>query len=155
MSQRGCGLREHDDVFRLYRLFAKKSERTVAQADFPTRRIAQSCCPLATWPGRRNVLGSLPSPQSLNEPKSLYHGPSGTIGFNSIQTRNWLRSSRLILRSCMHSARWSRAAGGAVTRFRFEALFTKHHSPNTKRPSSLPSCLTCSGSLAARKRSAS
>jgi hypothetical protein len=32
-------------------------------------------------------LGSLPAPQRLNEPKPLYHGPSGTLGLSSIQTR--------------------------------------------------------------------
>ena len=44
-----------------------------------------------------------PHPQSLNEPKSLYQGPSGTSGFDSSQTRSRLRSSNPIVRSCI---RW-------------------------------------------------
>jgi len=36
--------------------------------------------PLAGCPFRRNVLGNSPSPQILNDPKSLYHGPSGASG---------------------------------------------------------------------------
>src|SRR5208337_2276228 len=44
-----------------------------------TRRDSlYSSCPFAIWPRRRNVLGNLPSPHSLNEAKSLNHGPSGT-----------------------------------------------------------------------------
>jgi hypothetical protein len=68
--------------------------------------------PLRTWPARRNVFGYAPSPQSLKDPKSLYHGPSGTLGLDSIQSRKRLRSCRLILRSCMASTRWARIPTG-------------------------------------------
>lgn len=62
-------------------------------------------------------MGNLPSPQSLNEPKSLYHCPSETFGFDSIQTRNWLRSVTPMLRSCIRSTRWSRMAAGSRDQF--------------------------------------
>src|SRR5207249_12082934 len=39
--------------------------------------------PLAACPFKRNVLGNSPSPQILNDPKSLYHGPSGASGSDS------------------------------------------------------------------------
>jgi hypothetical protein len=43
-------------------------------------------------------------PAKLNkEPKSLYQGFSGRSGFDSIQSRSWLRS-----------ARWSQMAGGKL-----------------------------------------
>src|SRR5437588_2787118 len=37
--------------------------------------IAYSFSPVAGWPTSKNVLGYLPSPHSLKEPKSLYHDP--------------------------------------------------------------------------------
>jgi len=33
--------------------------------------------PFAACPLKRNVFGSSPSPQILNDPKSLYQGPAG------------------------------------------------------------------------------
>ena len=39
--------------------------------------------PLAACPLKGNVFGSSPSPQILNDPKSLYHGPSGASGSDS------------------------------------------------------------------------
>jgi len=39
--------------------------------------------PLAAWPFSRNVFGNRPSPQILNDPKSLYQSPSATSGFDS------------------------------------------------------------------------
>lgn len=77
-------------------------------------RKAQTFCPFAACPGRRNVFGKPPLPQSLNEPKSLYHDPSGTFGFDSSQIRSLLRSSSLILRSRIRSIRWSRMAAGML-----------------------------------------
>jgi hypothetical protein len=39
--------------------------------------------PLVACPLKRNVFGSSPSPQTLNDPKSLYQGPSGASGSDS------------------------------------------------------------------------
>src|SRR5580765_7307558 len=39
--------------------------------------------PLATSPRKRKGLGYFPSPQILNDPKSLYPSPSGTSGSDS------------------------------------------------------------------------
>ena len=44
----------------------------------PTRRPYNDF-PFAACPLSRNVFGSSPSPQILNDPKSLYHGPSGPL----------------------------------------------------------------------------
>ncbi len=40
-----------------------------------TRAIRQSDFPFAACPFKRSVFGNSPSPQILNDPKSLYHGP--------------------------------------------------------------------------------
>ena len=55
----------------------------------------------------------------------------------------------------MRSTRWSRIAAGRRNQLSICGIVPRNHSPNTKRPSSFPNCFTCSGSLAARKRSAS
>src|SRR5579859_4348979 len=68
-------------------------------------RSSQSLSPTGACPLRRNVFGYFPSPQSLNEPESLYHCPSGTSGLVSIQSRNRLRSSTEMLRSRIRSTR--------------------------------------------------
>ena len=47
----------------------------------------------------RKVSGSAPSPQSLNEPKSLYHGPSSASGSVRFQSSSLARSAALIARS--------------------------------------------------------
>jgi zinc-finger of transposase IS204/IS1001/IS1096/IS1165/Putative addiction module component len=39
--------------------------------------------PFAGCPFKRNVFGSAPSPQILNDPKSLYQGPAGASGSDS------------------------------------------------------------------------
>jgi len=44
----------------------------------------QSFCPLAAWPASKKVFGYFPSPQILNEPKSLYQSPSGASGLDSL-----------------------------------------------------------------------
>ena len=49
----------------------------------PGQRFAYSDFPLAACPFKRNVLGNSPSPQILNDPKSLYHRPSGASGSDS------------------------------------------------------------------------
>jgi hypothetical protein len=43
-----------------------------------TRFVRYSALPRAAWPRSRKVLGNFPLPQTLNDPKSLYHSPSGT-----------------------------------------------------------------------------
>src|SRR5438093_13188706 len=50
------------------------------QREAEGRRFVYSDFPLAACPFKRNVLGSSPSPQILNDPKSLYQGPSGASG---------------------------------------------------------------------------
>ncbi len=100
-------------------------------------------------------MGNFPSPQILNEPKSLNHALSGTLGFDSIQHRSSFRSPRLTFRSCMRSTKWSRTAAGSRDQVSIWGTVAPTYSPKTKRPSSSPSCFTWPGSLAARNRSAS
>src|SRR5258708_1091433 len=52
-------------------------------------RAAYSLFPLAGWPPIRKVFGYSPSPQILNEPKSLYQGPSGASGSDSRHSLSW------------------------------------------------------------------
>src|SRR5262249_33664791 len=47
-----------------------------------------SFTPFAACSLRRNFFGSFPSPQILNEPKSLYQGPSGASGSDSRHSFN-------------------------------------------------------------------
>src|SRR6266550_2409196 len=75
----------------------------------------QSNPPLAAWPRSRNVLGYEPWPQILNEAKSLYQSPSGTSGFDSIQTRSCLRSATLIARSRIRSIKCWRTPSGRLS----------------------------------------
>ena len=58
--------------------------------------------------------GYRPSPHSLNDPKSLYHSSSGTSGSDSIQSRSWLRSARVMLLSRILSIRCCRNAEGKL-----------------------------------------
>ena len=69
-QRRGCGHRRGDDL---------PEWRQVGAGDY-------SASPFAGWPFRRNVLGSSPSPQILNDAKSLYQGPSGASGSDSRQS---------------------------------------------------------------------
>src|SRR6202011_6292091 len=82
----------------------------IALHDAPVER--QSFFPLAAWPASKKVFGYFPTPQILNEPKSLYQSPSGASGFDSLHALSWYRSSAVILRSRSRSKRWSRSAGG-------------------------------------------
>jgi len=50
--------------------------------------VLQIFTPLAGWPRSRKVFGYLPSPQILNDPKSLYQSPSGASGWVSRQSFN-------------------------------------------------------------------
>jgi hypothetical protein len=72
----------------LQNLFARQLSVIPTYLVYDSGIIPQSTSPLAAWPRSRNVLGYEPWPQILNEPKSLYHSPSGTSGFDSIQTRS-------------------------------------------------------------------
>jgi hypothetical protein len=65
-----------------------RQERRIAVIRCIQIRRAYSFVPLAGWPSRRNVLGYLPAPQILNDPKSLYQGPSGASGSVSRQSFN-------------------------------------------------------------------
>jgi hypothetical protein len=51
----------------------------------------------------------------------------------------------------VHALHQMGADGGGEAGPRFDL---RHYSPKTKRPNSCPKCLTCSGLLAARNRSA-
>jgi hypothetical protein len=51
----------------------------------------------------------------------------------------------------VHALHQMGADGGGEAGPRFDL---RHYSPKTKRPNSSPKCLTCSGLLAARNRSA-
>ncbi len=48
-----------------------------------TSAAFHSFSPRAICPRRRKVFGNFPSPQILNDPKSLYHLPSGASGSDS------------------------------------------------------------------------
>src|SRR6266436_5807516 len=61
----------------------QRKRLTVPSVHYAKRR--QSFSPFAICPATRNVFGWRPSPHNLNEPKSLYHLPSGTSGCDSIQ----------------------------------------------------------------------
>src|SRR5437773_1187169 len=61
--------------------------------------------PVVVCPAGRKVFGYLPSPHSWKEPNSLYHRPSGALGFDSFEMGSCFRSSRLILRSRIRSMR--------------------------------------------------
>jgi hypothetical protein len=64
------------------------------------REIYSISVPVAAWPLRRKVLGYLPSPQILNDPKSLTQRPSGASGADSRQSLSLYRSSISILLPC-------------------------------------------------------
>src|SRR5580692_8423063 len=59
---------------------------------------AQSFFPLAACSRSRKVFGYFPSPQILNDPKSLYQGPSGASGSDSRHIFSWYKSSAVIFR---------------------------------------------------------
>src|SRR5229473_2474262 len=73
----------------------------------PGQRFVYSDFPLAACPFKRNVLGNSPSPQILNDPKSLYHRPSGASGSDSRQALSLYKSSAVIWRSANRSKRCS------------------------------------------------
>ncbi len=61
---------------------------------------------------RKNVFRCWPTPQSLNDPKSLYHAPIGTCGDVSIHSWSSRRSAMLISRSFIRVIKCSRMAIG-------------------------------------------
>ena len=105
--------------------------------------------PRAGWPRSRKVFGDSPSPQTLKEPKSLYHAPSGASGSDFRQSLSSYRSSALIFLSRRRSNRWSPRAGGRS----FHRL--RHQSPNVRRANSSLIRSRTAGSLALVSRSAS
>jgi hypothetical protein len=52
-------------------------------------RNAYNDLPRAACPFKRKVLGNLPWPQILKDPKSLYQSPSGASGSDSRQSFSW------------------------------------------------------------------
>src|SRR5438445_59124 len=84
-----------------------------------------SASPLSTCPLSRNVLGNLPSPQSLTDPKSLYQSPSGASGPDSRHSFSLYRSSEVIFRSANRSKRWSRSASGRSVHWIFGIICRK------------------------------
>jgi hypothetical protein len=62
----------------------------------------RTACPLS-----RKVFGYFPSPQILNDPKSLNHSPSGASGSDSRHCFSRYKSSGAIFRSAARSKRWS------------------------------------------------
>ena len=82
-------------------------------------------------------MGYLPSPQSLKDPKSLYHWPSGTSGLDSIQIRSRFRSFRLILRSCMRSTKCWRIAGGRLDQVSICGTIHQRRNVLVRRPTFL------------------
>ena len=71
------------------RLVRPSPNRMLARAVDHRARKRQSFCPLAAWPASKKVFGYCPSPQILNEPKSLYQRPSGASGFDSLHALSW------------------------------------------------------------------
>jgi hypothetical protein len=112
-------------------------------------RQSYSRFPLAGWPASRKAFGNLPSPHILNEPKSLYHAPSGASGSDSRQSFSLYRSSAVILRSRTRSKRWSRSAGG-----RFVHWILGIYSPKVIRASSFFSLSRSAASLDSANRPA-
>jgi hypothetical protein len=122
---------------------APKSMSTVPRTRFQLASL--SGCTLLIF--QRDAVPTLSGHQA---PEKVRHAAIRTRGGRSSQgtaeqVASALRSSRLILRSCTRS----NSAGEAAPRFDL-----RHYSPKTKWPNSSPKCLTCSGSLAARNRSA-
>src|SRR2546427_11756937 len=82
------------------------------QREAEGRRFIYSAFPLAACPVKRNVLGNSPSPQILNDPKSLYQGPSGASGSDSRHSLSLYRSSARICRSATRSNKCCLRLGG-------------------------------------------
>lgn len=79
----------------------------------------------------RNVLGSSPSPASVNLAKRLYQRPSGTSGSDSSQCFSSTKSSIEIRPSRNRSIRWSRIPrGGGFRSLGILELFVENYSFN-------------------------
>jgi hypothetical protein len=92
--------------------YKSKKRSYSSQAGRPTSKLALwfiASGPYATCPRSRKVFGYFPSPQILNDPKSLYQAPSGASGSDSRHIFSWHRSSAVIFRSASLSKRWSRS----------------------------------------------
>src|SRR2546426_9364599 len=84
----------------------------------PTNPASQRTrSPFGAWPGKRNVLTSSASPQTVIPVKRLYHGPFGTSGSPSSQAASSSSCLASIRRSWTRSRRcWSRRGGTSLRR---------------------------------------
>jgi len=144
----------------LWRFICARCERTVIRR---RNRLMWSTCwklfnaagystssPWAGWPFSRNVFGNRPSPQSLNDPKSLYQAPSGTSGECLRHSSSANRSSTVIFRSFARSKRCSRSCVRQIQPLNF-----RHQLPNVIFASSSRRLLVSTGFVDFWKRSAS
>jgi hypothetical protein len=98
-----------------------------------TSEIELKSLSCSSLPRQKKRFRVSPSPHSLNEPKSLYHGPSGTFGFDSTsnsQLIEILQTDHAVMLGHAYALPSGHEAPQVdATRFRSVALFTEHEAP--------------------------
>jgi len=101
-----CGMTRHDSVRRAVKYLLKVQEKDGSwYGRWGVNYIYGSFLAMRGLTRNRKVFGYWPSPQSLKDPKSLYHGPSGTSGECMRHSSGANRSSMDILHSLARSKR--------------------------------------------------